>query len=40
AAGANRAEIIEAGYMGVLMGGGPGFIYMQYLLEALDELDK
>jgi AhpD family alkylhydroperoxidase len=40
AAGANRAEIIEAGYMGVLMGGGPGFIYMQYLLDALDELDK
>lgn len=39
-AGASRAEIIEAGYMGVLMGGGPAFTYMQYLLQALDDLEK
>ncbi|MFP3902659.1 MAG: carboxymuconolactone decarboxylase family protein [Armatimonadota bacterium] len=39
-AGATRAEIIEAGYMGMLMGGGPAFTTMQYLLETLDDLEE
>lgn len=37
-AGCTREEIIEAGYCGVCMGGGPAFTYMQYVLKALDEL--
>ena len=40
AAGCTRAEIIEAGYCGVCMGGGPAFTYMQYVLKALDELTE
>lgn len=38
--GLTRDEIIEAGYMGMLMGGGPAFTSMQYLLEALDDLEQ
>ncbi len=36
-AGASRDEIIEAGFMAVIMHGGPAYMYMTPLLEALDE---
>lgn len=39
-AGLSHDEIVEAGYMGVLMGGGPAFTSMQYLLDALDDLEE
>jgi AhpD family alkylhydroperoxidase len=35
--GANRDEIIEAAFMAVIMHGGPAYMYMTPLLEALDE---
>jgi len=39
-AGLTREEMIEAGYVAILMGGGPAFTTMQYLLKALDDLEK
>lgn len=35
-AGASRDEIVEAGFMAVIMHGGPALMYMTTLLEALD----
>ena len=35
-AGAGRDEIVEAGFMAVVMHGGPAFMYMTPLFEALD----
>ncbi len=35
--GASRDEIIEAGFMAVVMHGGPAYMYMSPLLQALDE---
>ena len=35
--GASRDEIVEAGYMAVMMHGGPAYMYMTPLLQALDE---
>ncbi len=37
-AGANRDEIVEAGFMAIVMHGGPAFMYLTTLLEALDDL--
>ncbi|HHH38632.1 MAG TPA: carboxymuconolactone decarboxylase family protein [Sedimenticola sp.] len=37
AAGASRDEIVEAGFMAVVMHGGPALMYLTPLLEALDE---
>lgn len=37
AAGATRDEIAEAGFMAVVMHGGPAFMYLTPLFEALDE---
>ncbi|RUM92606.1 MAG: carboxymuconolactone decarboxylase family protein [Thiothrix sp.] len=34
---ASRDEIIEAGFMAIIMHGGPAYMYMTPLLEALDE---
>lgn len=36
-AGAKRDELIEAGFLAVLMHGGPAMMYMTPLLKALDE---
>ena len=36
-AGASRDEIVEAGFMAIIMHGGPAFMYMTPLLDALDE---
>ncbi|MBN1369401.1 MAG: carboxymuconolactone decarboxylase family protein [Dehalococcoidaceae bacterium] len=36
--GASREEILEAGWMAVLMGGSPALMQMQLLLKALDDL--
>jgi AhpD family alkylhydroperoxidase len=36
-AGASRDEMIEAGFMAVVMHGGPAYMYMTPLLEAVDE---
>ena len=36
-AGASRDEIIEAGFMAVVMHGGPAYMYMTPLYEAVDE---
>lgn len=36
-AGATRDEVVEAGFMAVVMHGGPAYMYMTPLLEALDE---
>ncbi len=35
--GASRDEIVEAGFMAVIMHGGPAYMYMTSLFEALDE---
>jgi AhpD family alkylhydroperoxidase len=35
--GASRDEIVEAGFMAVIMHGGPAYMYMSSLFEALDE---
>ena len=36
-AGATRAEIMEAAWVAILMGGGPAVMYTQLVEEALDE---
>jgi len=36
-AGASRDEVIEAGFMAVVMHGGPALMYMTPLVEAVDE---
>ncbi len=36
-AGAGQDEIVEAGFMAVIMHGGPAYMFMIPLLEALDE---
>ncbi|MGE0072174.1 MAG: carboxymuconolactone decarboxylase family protein [Thiomonas sp.] len=36
-AGAKRDELIEAGFLAVLMHGGPAMMYMTPLLQAIDE---
>ncbi len=36
-AGATRDEVVEAGFMAVVMHGGPAYTYMVLLMEALDE---
>ncbi len=35
--GATRDEIVEAGFMAVIMHGGPAYMYMTPLFEALDD---
>ncbi len=35
--GADRDEIVEAAFMAVIMHGGPAYMYMTQLFEALDE---
>ena len=37
AAGATRAELVEAGNVAVMMGGGPAATYMKYLFDAIEE---
>ena len=37
-AGASRDEVVEAGFMAVVMHGGPALMYLIPLLEAVDEL--
>jgi len=39
-AGATKDELIEAGYVAVLMAGGPALTYMSSLLKAIDEFSK
>jgi len=39
-AGAKPEEIIEAGLVAVLMGGGPSLAYMTYLYKALEEFNS
>ena len=36
-AGATRDELIEAGFMAVIMHGGPAYMYMTPLMQAIDE---
>ena len=36
-AGANRRELVEAGFQAVVMHGGPSFMWMTRLLNAIDE---
>lgn len=36
-AGASRDEIIEAGFMAIIMHGGPAYMYMTPLMQAVDE---
>jgi len=36
-AGATRDEVVEAGFMAVIMHGGPAYMYMIPLFEAVDE---
>jgi AhpD family alkylhydroperoxidase len=36
-AGATRSEIIEAGFQAVIMRGGPAFMWMTPLMQAVDE---
>ncbi|WP_082030682.1 carboxymuconolactone decarboxylase family protein [Thiolapillus brandeum] len=36
-AGASRDEIVEAGFMAVIMHGGPAYMYMTPLLDAIEE---
>lgn len=36
-AGATRQEIMEGGFMAVLMGGGPSMAYLRYVIDACDE---
>jgi len=38
AQGAGRDELVEAGFMAVIMHGGPAYMYMVALFEAIDEL--
>jgi len=37
AAGATRDEVVEAGFMAVVMHGGPAYMYLILLFEALDD---
>ena len=37
-AGASQPEVVEAGFMAVIMHGGPALMYMTPLLQALEEL--
>jgi AhpD family alkylhydroperoxidase len=37
--GASRNELVEAGFQAVVMHGGPAFMYMTRLLEAIDEFE-
>lgn len=37
-AGAKREEVMSAGFMAVLMHGGPALMYLTPLTQALDEL--
>jgi AhpD family alkylhydroperoxidase len=39
-AGARRDELIEAGFLAVLMHGGPAMMYMTPLLKAIDEFQS
>ncbi len=39
-AGASREEILEAGWVATLMGGGPALMYFQYVLKALEDFRK
>jgi AhpD family alkylhydroperoxidase len=39
-AGAKRDELIESGFLAVLMHGGPAMMYMTPLLDAIDEFEK
>lgn len=39
-AGATREEILEAGYVAVMMAGGPAMMHFIPMLKALDELTK
>ena len=39
-AGASRDAIVEAGFMAVVMHGGPAYMYMTPLFEAVDEFCK
>ncbi len=36
-AGASRDEVVEAGFMAIIMHGGPAFMYMIPLMEAINE---
>ena len=36
-AGASRDEVVEAGFMAVIMHGGPAYMFLTPLFEALDE---
>jgi len=36
-AGASRGEIMEAGFLATLMGGGPSLAYLTYVIEACDQ---
>ncbi len=38
--GATRKEITEAGWVAVLMGGGPALMYFQLLEQALDDFEQ
>ena len=38
--GATREEITEAGWVAVLMGGGPSLMYFQLLEQALDDFES
>jgi AhpD family alkylhydroperoxidase len=37
--GASRNELVEAGFQAVVMHGGPAFMYMTRLLEAIDDFE-
>ncbi len=39
-AGATRDELVEAGYVAVLMGGGPALTYMAKLMAAIEEFSE
>jgi len=39
-AGATRSEVIEAGFQAVIMRGGPAFMWMTPLLQAVDEFGE
>ncbi len=39
-AGATKEEILEAGWVAVLMGGGPALMYFQGVLKALEDFGK
>ncbi len=38
--GASRDEIVEAGFMAVIMHGGPAYMYMTPLMRAIDEFGE